>query len=468
MEPREVEIDLIDFMYEVLSHWRGLLAVVLIGAVLGGGYSYVKSTMAVQVPTETVEATAETYEEQLTDREIEDVHTLIAYNQVLTSYANDPFMKLDATNVAEGSLVFGVVSENDQVAHAVSVLLSSAEFFQYVTEKENYSGDVSKLFISTTPFYSKNDASVASVLDHASDQGTVSIRVVGETEDFCKNVLEDAKAFLNEKQGTLNKAYGDYSLFELSSSVGMVGESKVSSLQYAQTTEYVAAKTARDAMEKGLTDNQRLYYNVLQGIVDEASEDVPVVAKPQVSKKMIVLGAIGLLFLYGVYLFMAYAFNGKWQNHSSYQETYGLTDLGTIRKTGAKQKRGLDAVIARGRLRGMKELSVEEAVDTLSSSIALQTEKEKINTLAFVGGNYGEDTESQMKALAEALQKKNADIVVKTLYDVTYNATAIDQLAGVDAVVIVETAAKSRISEMTKEILLLTNQKIRILGGVTI
>ena len=97
-----------------------------------------------------------------------------------------------------------------------------------------------------------------------------------------------------------------------------------------------------------------------------------------------------------------------------------------------------------------------------------QTEKEKMNTLAFVGGNYGEETASQMKALAEALQKKNADISVKTLYDVSYNATAIDQLAGVDAVVIVETAAKSRISEMTKEILLLTNQKIRILGGVTI
>ena len=98
----------------------------------------------------------------------------------------------------------------------------------------------------------------------------------------------------------------------------------------------------------------------------------------------------------------------------------------------------------------------------------MQTEKEEIRTLAFVGGNYGADTETQMHALAEALQKKNTDISVKTLYDVAYNATAIDQLAGVDAVVLVETATKSRISEMTKEILLLTNQKIRILGGITI
>ena len=478
MEQREVEIDLIDFMYDVLSHWRGLIACILIGALLGGGYSYVKS--AATVPAETVEVTAEIYEEQLTEIEVTDVNTLIRYDQLLSAYANDSIMQLDASNVAEGSMILSVATSGSknagEIAETATRLLSSTEFYSYIAKKENYTGDVSQLFWNNITKDSKSDTialqyALAGASDDDSTYGTVEIRFFGESEEFCANVLQDTQAYLEEKETMLTGLYGEYSIEVLSESVDTVAESRVASMQTEKMTAYKTNKTERDTLEKSFSDVQRAYYTLLTAEEDanaDVASEAEVVAKPQVSKKMIALGAIGLLFLYGIYLFMAYAFNGKWQNHSSYQEIYGLTDLGTIRKTGAKQKRGLDAMIARGRLRGMKELSVEEAVDTLSSTIALQTEKEKINTLAFVGGNYGEETESQMKALAEALQKKNADISVKTLYDVSYNATAIDQLAGVDAVVIVETAAKSRISEMTKEILLLTNQKIRILGGVTI
>ena len=75
MEPRETEIDLIDFMFEAMSHWRGLLACLLIGAVLGGGYSFVKSASA---PVEEVtQATAADYEKKLSEDEIRDVNAVL-------------------------------------------------------------------------------------------------------------------------------------------------------------------------------------------------------------------------------------------------------------------------------------------------------------------------------------------------------------------------------------------------------
>ncbi len=478
MEQREVEIDLIDFMFEVLSHWRGLIVCILIGAVLGGAYSYTKS--ATVVPVETEEVTAETYENQLTELEITDVNTLIRYDQLMSAYANDSIMQLDAMNVAEGSLMLSVSTSGSKnaggIAETATRLLSSTEFYSYVAKKEGYRGDISQLFWNNTTRKTDSDLiAMAYAMTGASGDdsicGTIELRLFGESEEFCANVLKDAQAYLTEKQSMLTGLYGEYSVAVLTESVDTVAESRVSSMQAEKMADYNANKAARDALKNGLSDAQKAYYTFLTTEEDTSSKvatDAEVVAKPQVSKKMVALGAVGLLFLYGVYLFMAYAFNGRWQNHSSYKEIYGLTDLGTIRKIGSKQKLGLDALIARGRLRGLKELSVEEAVDTLASTIALQTEKEEIHTLAFVGGNYGEETEGQMKALVGALQRKDSKIAVKTLYDVTYNATAIDQLAGVDAVVIVEAAGKSRISEMTKEILLLTNQKIRILGGVTI
>ena len=39
----EREIDLLDMVADILSHWRGLLVAVMIGAFLMGGLSYVKS-----------------------------------------------------------------------------------------------------------------------------------------------------------------------------------------------------------------------------------------------------------------------------------------------------------------------------------------------------------------------------------------------------------------------------------------
>ena len=112
MEQREVEIDLIDFVYEVLSQWRCLIAVVLIGAVLGGGYSYMKSASVAQVASNPV--TLETYESQLSAQEQADVKTMLLYDQLAEKYVTDPFMELDAANVAEGTLILHISSEHQQ------------------------------------------------------------------------------------------------------------------------------------------------------------------------------------------------------------------------------------------------------------------------------------------------------------------------------------------------------------------
>lgn len=474
MEQREVEIDLIDFLYDVLSHWRGLIACILIGAVLGGGLSYVKYAIGGH---EEESIGPEFYEDKLTLQEQTDVKTVMKYDQMMKSYANNPVLGLDADHVAEGSLILNVSSSDSQdtksIIQTITRFLNSTEYYLYVADKENYTDDIRLLYLDAFNSITESEmvAAAYTLANNTSDSshfGTIELKLFGPSEEFCQNVLKDSEEFLASKHEKLSSLYGDYDVQVLSETVSTVAETRVTSVQADLMSKYASYKKAKSDIMYAMTDDQKAYYELLSGDATEADKADAEVASPKVSKKMLVLGAFGLFVLYGMYLFFAYAFNGRWQNHSSYKETYGITDLGTIRKSGTNQKRGLDAIIARARLRGLKELSVEEAVDTLSSGIALQTEKEAIRTLAFVGANHGADTEAQMKALSEALSKKNGDITVKTLYDVSYNATAIDQLADVDAVVLVETANQSRLGEMTKEILLLTNQKIRILGGVTI
>ena len=62
----EREIDLLDMIADILSHWKGLLVALIIGAVLMGGFSYVKSYQNVQSTVEEeTELNAMAVEEQL-------------------------------------------------------------------------------------------------------------------------------------------------------------------------------------------------------------------------------------------------------------------------------------------------------------------------------------------------------------------------------------------------------------------
>ena len=48
----EVEIDLIDFLFYLMRRWKSLVAMVLLGAVLGGAFYMVKSSKTTE---ETIE-----------------------------------------------------------------------------------------------------------------------------------------------------------------------------------------------------------------------------------------------------------------------------------------------------------------------------------------------------------------------------------------------------------------------------
>lgn len=48
MKMKEREIDLLDMIADILSHWRGLLIAIVLGAVLLGAFSYTISYRDVQ------------------------------------------------------------------------------------------------------------------------------------------------------------------------------------------------------------------------------------------------------------------------------------------------------------------------------------------------------------------------------------------------------------------------------------
>ena len=121
----EREIDLLDMIADILSHWRGLVVALVIGAVLMGGLSYVKSYQNIQniqnaqpIEEETT-LDAATVEKQL--MQLEETLEESQKAAVLTTmddereyiwkenYAeNSVYMQLDPFNIAQRQLVYQI------------------------------------------------------------------------------------------------------------------------------------------------------------------------------------------------------------------------------------------------------------------------------------------------------------------------------------------------------------------------
>ena len=63
-EIREREISLIDLFAEILLHWRGILISALLGAVLLGGFGYVRSLQSAKVKNKMLEEQRYAVEQQ--------------------------------------------------------------------------------------------------------------------------------------------------------------------------------------------------------------------------------------------------------------------------------------------------------------------------------------------------------------------------------------------------------------------
>ena len=130
----ERKIDLLDMIADILSHWKGLLVALIIGAVLMGGFSYVKSYQNVQSTVEEeTELDAMAVEEQLA--QLEDSMSDSDKAAVLTTvndereylykdtYSRESiYMQLNPLNIAQTELVYRIQAEDESLAQRLGTV----------------------------------------------------------------------------------------------------------------------------------------------------------------------------------------------------------------------------------------------------------------------------------------------------------------------------------------------------------
>ena len=474
----EKEIDLLDLLADVLSHWRGVLVWMIIGALVFGTVDYMMSVNVIKEVEDQAaqdfpgeEITTELIAESIVARELQEAQrtaVLIAiddeeelenrkkYGDVSVLLDMDPYMIPHVELVYELAMVSP--QENHMVANVYDDILSSSGLFVYIQEKTGIDATAARELITISSHTGNDYFDEYQKLIAGKD--SMKIEMIHVDEATCKKLAEAVKDYLQLVYEDITDTIGDHEIVLISENSGMVMDMSVLDKQVNYRNSLLTLENTIAKARDGFTDEQILYYNLLTG-----KEEVEVNTKADLSLKMVVLGAIVFAFLYAGLWMVLYVINGKLHACDNLNSIYGISALGVVSSSDKKKKNFIDKTIDKIRNSGRRALSFEESLDLAATAAKLEVSNKEISEICILGCDLAAITVVCDK-LTSSLEKDN--VKVTKLNNILGDASAMESIQNVNAAILVEKAGSSSYRDIEEEIKLLKRQDIAILGGIIV
>ena len=486
----EREIDLLDMIADILSHWRGLLVALIIGAVLMGGFSYVKSYRNIQ-STPTVEEEPEldelAVEEQLT--QLEDSLSDSEKAAVLTTvddereylykdkyFQESVYMQLDPLDIVQTELVYRIQAEDEGLAQHLGTLykniVGGVGLYDWVEQQTGidaaYAAEL--ISVSTNPeIFVRNGANISTGSDN------LKVTVIQKDEETCGQLSAAVSSYMEQQQKNLVKELGNHELILLSETSGKIISTDMMARQIDYGNQVSNLRSGIASAKAGFTADQQKYYDLLtweeetreaeMDQKDTTTEEEPVLASPSVSKKYVLLGAVLFAFVYAGILFLIYIFNSKIRVSDELQSLYHIPLIGVVVKN-SKKKFILDKWVDDLRYYGKRKFDAKQSMELAFAAVKIVAVKNKLNTICLMGCNLEAGAGSVCENLKTALEKEGVNVTV--LDNVLYNAESMEKVEAMTGVVLVEKAGSTLYNEVANELALLKRQDITVLGGIIV
>lgn len=487
----ERKIDLLDMIADILSHWRGLLVALIIGAILMGGFSYVKSYRNVQSEQEaeeepeldemSVEEQLAQLEDSLSDSEKISVAATVdderEYLYKDTYYRESIYMHLDPLNIARTELVYRIQAEDGSLAQRLGTvyknIVGGVGVYDWVEQQAGIPAEYAAelISVSTDPaIFVGNGAQNISI---GSD--SLKVTVMQKDEKTCEQLAEAVNSYMEEQQKNLAEKLGSHELILLSETSGKIisTDTKVRQIDYGN--QLINLKAGIASAKAGFTEDQQKYYDLLtweekakeaeMDHKDAATEEEPVLESPSVGKKYVLLGAVLFAFVYAGILFLLYIFNSKIRVSDELQNLYHIPQIGVVVKD-SKKKFILDKWVDDLRHYGKRKFDAKQSMELAFAAVKIAAVKNKLNTICLMGCNLEAGAGSVCENLKTALEKEGINVTV--LDNVLYNAESMEKVDTMTGVVLVEKAGSTLYNEIANELALLKRQDIAILGGIIV
>ena len=486
------EIDLLDMITDVLSHWRGMIVALVLGAVLLGAVSYMRSFQTAQSAQQqecavqdeaTVQAQLSRLEQSLDDKSRAMVLTVVddekEYDLKKTYSENSIYMQLNPLQTAQTELIYQVQtadgSMDGQLGALYTSLLNNVGLYAWVAQQVGIeAGSVGEL-ISAEAVSSLTIQSKTEKLQQEMSLGTncVKVSILQSDAEACQKLAEAVKAYISEEQKQLNDELGQHALVLVSETTGSVMNKDLMDEQIKCRKEIASLQSTIAAAKADFTEEQKQYYELLTWEEAEQSEQLAQnvtaeenpVPTPAVSKKYVLLGAVLFAFVYALVICMVYIFSTKLRVSDELQSIYGIPQIGLVVR-GSGRKVFLDKWVDSLRHYGKRKFTAEQSMELAFAAVKITAVKNGLNNICLMGCNMSAGADKVCESLKAALEKEQ--ISVSVLDNVLYDAEAMEKMDVMQGAVLLEKAGSTLYNEVAGELELLKRQDITVLGGIIV
>ena len=459
----EMEIDLIDFLFYLLRRWKSLVAMILLGAVLGSAFYVVKTTKSSNAAVEDYQPDADTEANMKLAAQYWKL-----YDQQMDYNEHSIVMQMDPNQVYEGTLTYYLAAgeQTERLAQLFTDIVNDPAVLEELKEtagldcKDQY---VKELVSSTMSQKNVDESSdlTANVVNNL--QVTVPVDSISNTvityqvaylsQETCEKmvaVLQDAVASATQKYVD---TYGEYEFDQLQNVVAVTVDEKYLEKQKTSAALVNNYLTKLAELEDAFDDTEMDYYQTVY-----LSNDSTFNAQEQVAQKNISLKAMCKWLLVGI---VAFAFIWGTLQLAKY-----LTD--SVIKTLDEVKKMKLPVI--GYVRNEKaHMSILDRMEQKKNDISDSTDYIAATINAFpeqqilLCGDLNNVWEQQM---LDEIQKRTSNLAITDW--IHEDITALKNAKKSDGVIFAINLRKTSIKQLQKALDVCKLQKITVLGVVVI
>ena len=470
----EQEIDLIDLLFELLMHWRGMIVSMLVVAVLAAGYSFLSSKMSAdhtrqqqEMLSQQIEqiqqegtSSAESVDEDMKETEKLEAQKLLIYEELYAKkqeyYDNSYLLKCDANSMYQVTLTYTVNTTNRTTACDIQQIygrtIGTSALLQQLSDA------------SGVPFTTIGELIGVSADNPDRGSKIFSVTLTAPNQEMADALTKVTQQYIKNLQKQLRGDGYEHTLDEVCDSQGPVVLGWLVDQQESVQNSILSYESTIASLRDSLSSKSKIWdYYITQGGV---SEPIP---KVKISLKITLIGAILGIFLYAAVICVQYLMNSTLKRSDDLNQLYRLAALGrvTLPKEGKKLPfQQVDNFILSLRNRNKTLLTETQATELAYTQTALTAKKAGARRVCMVGACLKDETLRICEEIKAKLEQDGFQIEI--LPDVLYSAQSAEKLDDTEAAVFVETVAGTRYEQMDEELAILNRLGIPALGCITV
>lgn len=464
MENQIREISLRYLFWKVMLRWKLWVVCALLCAILLPGVKYAKDIQVYKMTQQSQDNAQKTVFSQEEQQQIDNLRRLLILLDKSNTYMqNSILMHIDPYQENVLKMQYYVDSEYTyNLAGNNKSDYSSAITDAYVDYISN-GLDQGKIWNNVVDKVDDKYYAELFLAESGDSDNTFSVTVKYTDSSYLSNVSAEVQKALSAKHDNIAETIGNHKLVLISENYEVQTDTDLAN---SQNTVANLIKSYRDqitAMRSTMTEAQLgAVDSEVSGESDEETSIVTNVATPVFSKKYIVLGFVMGAFLAVLYLICVAVLSNKLQDAEELVQFYSLRQFGIL--TQVKGSKGLTGLLLRVKYRNQKILSADALVQLVISNIELYCKNEGITKLLLTGSEIEHVEKATITKIMEELGAKGIHVVYGE--NICYNSAAMREASRGDHVVLVEITDVSIYQEIEKELRMLKDWNVDVIGYI--